>query len=79
MKSAVVFLVFFACIAQNEAFIVNLIGGAINTIQNTVNNTVNTVNGHIDNINNVVNIASLGGQFLWDNSLKPTLDTFTNS
>ncbi len=82
MKYTLAFFLLLSCIAQNhyaDAFIVNLVSGAVSTLQGHVNNTVNTVSGHINNINTAVNIANLGGQFLWDNALKPSLDTFTNS
>ena len=53
---------------KTNAFISNIISGAVGH----VNNTINTVT-------NAADLASLGGQFLWDNSLKPTLDVLQNS
>lgn len=72
MKVLLVFFVIASLSSGYDAFLVDTVINTISTVHGHVNNTINTVT-------NVANIANLGSQFLWDNALKPTVDTFTNS
>lgn len=74
MKPAVLVYILVVSLSNGytDAFVGSLISGAISTVTGHVSNTVNS-------ISNTVNIATIGGQFLWDNSLKPTLDVLHNN
>jgi hypothetical protein len=52
--------------------VANLVGGAVNGVSNTVTNTV-------QNVQTAVQVAQIGGQFLWDNAIKPTIDVLQDS
>ena len=72
MKSLLLIFVIASLSYGYDAFLVDTVINTISTVHGHVNNTINTVT-------NAVNIATIGGQFLWDNALKPAVDTFTNS
>ena len=56
-----------------------LLGSLVGAISNGVNNVVSSVGNTIDSISNAIDLAVLGGQFLWDNAFNPALQTLTNS
>ena len=72
MKAILLIFVIASLSCGYDAFLFDTVINTIGTVQGHVNNTINTVT-------NVANIANLGSQFLWDNALKPALDTFTSS
>lgn len=72
MKTILIIFVIASLSRGHDAFLFDTVINTVSTVHGHVNNTINTVT-------NAANIASLGSQFLWDNALKPTLDTFTNS
>ena len=56
-----------------------LLGSLVGAITNGINNVVTSVGNTINTVQNGVNLALLGGQFLWDNAFNPALQTLTSS
>ena len=58
-----------------QSLLTNLLGA----ISNGINSAINGVNSTIENVTNAINLAILGGQFLWDNAFGPALQTLTDN
>jgi hypothetical protein len=57
----------------------NLAGSVVNAGANVVSGAVNGITNTVQNVQNAITVAQVGGQFLWDNAIQPTLTVLQDS
>lgn len=83
MRTVIVLCVALAIAFPADALFLSTITGAITSVTNAVTGAItsvtDTISNTIDTIQTGIEIATIGGQFLWDNALQPSLQILIDS